>query len=112
MVKPVAVRAPAAIFIASWPANSQLGAGHERGYGPVDSVDDHWVRGIAGADRRPGLLPAFAHAGGVARAARLCDGADAGGWTPTRSTLCSRQPGSDSATGPARSLVREYSQVA
>src|SRR6266700_5653558 len=61
----------------SSPANSQLRAGHEPGRGRVDPVDDNRVRGAAGADRGDGLLPAYAPAGGAARAARLGGGPDA-----------------------------------
>jgi hypothetical protein len=59
----------------SCPANSQLGAGHETGGGPVDPVDDDRVRGTSGADRRNRVLPARAPAGGAARPAWLGGGA-------------------------------------
>jgi hypothetical protein len=49
-------------------ANSQLGAGCEGGAGPVDPVDDNWVRGNARAHRRNGLLPEVrAHCRGLNR---------------------------------------------
>src|SRR5215467_14232257 len=53
------------------PVNSQLGAGHDRGRGPVDSVDDHRVCRVAGGDRRNRLLLAHAYPRGPAWAARL-----------------------------------------
>jgi hypothetical protein len=53
------------------PVSSQLGAGHEAGTGPVDQVDDDRVRGFAGADRRNGLLPAYAHPRRAAWPARV-----------------------------------------
>src|SRR5215469_5430284 len=61
---------------ACWPVNSQLGAGHEPAGGPVDPGDNDRLRGAVGADRRDSLLPAHAHAGRVARAARLGRRAD------------------------------------
>jgi alpha-1,2-mannosyltransferase len=54
-----------------------VGAGHECGGGPVDAVDDHRVCGAAGADRRNGVLPAYAQARRPAWAARVGGGADA-----------------------------------
>jgi hypothetical protein len=50
--------------------------------GPVDRVDDDRVRGLAGADRRDGVLPPYAHAGRVARPAGVggCADAAVGGW--------------------------------
>jgi len=39
------------------PVNSQLGAGHDRGRGPVDPVDHDRLRGAVGADREHGLRP-------------------------------------------------------
>jgi Phage integrase family len=38
------------------PVNSQLGAGHDRGRGPMDPLDHHRMRRLARADRRLGLL--------------------------------------------------------
>ena len=40
----------------------------------MDQVDNNGVRGAAGHDRGYGLLPTFAHAGGIARAAGVGGG--------------------------------------
>jgi hypothetical protein len=48
--------------------NSQLGAGRERGRGPVDH---HRLCRVAGADRGDYFLPAHACVGGATRAAGL-----------------------------------------
>lgn len=61
---------------ACWQVSSRSGAGRER-VGcdwpgrPVDQVDDDRVRGLARPDRWDRLLPAHAHAGRDARAARV-----------------------------------------
>jgi len=52
-------------------ANWYLEAISDRGGGPVDPVDHDRLRSAAGADRGHGLLPAYAHAGSAAWAARL-----------------------------------------
>jgi hypothetical protein len=51
------------------PVSSQLGAGHDRGAGAVDPLDDDRVRGVACTDRWDGLLLAHAPAGGTPRPA-------------------------------------------
>jgi hypothetical protein len=53
------------------PVNSQLGAGCDRGRGPMDPLDHHRMRRAARTDRGHRFLPAYAPSGGVAWAARL-----------------------------------------
>jgi hypothetical protein len=53
-----------------------LGASGERPGGRVDQMDHDRMRCAAGADRRDGVVPAYAHVGGVAWAAGVGVGTD------------------------------------